>query len=557
MGSVRHFRRIGAALVALSLSACGGGGTGAGTASSVPAASSVHGNLAFSITVPPSSASQSKSRSAQFVSAATKSVSIATGSSTTNIDVGPASAGCSVNVAQPSIGENAIAAGAQPRGITKGPDGTMWFVEDSGGAIGNLTTGGTYQRFPSGLLTNDLVVGPDGFLWIAQLFGALEILRFNTSGTTFISPYSTGSQPQATHLATGSDNNVYYTPFPSSNALYRMTSSGSPGGAFPTFGAPVALTLGPDGAIWFTESNGTNAWIGRLTTAGSLNQFPLPVTAPQYITAGSDGALWFTESSTNKVYRMTTSGAVTASFAITSGGSAAIVNGPDGALWFTEFNANLIGRLTTAGALTEFSVPTASSGPTNLAFSADGTLYFTEQSANNIGTLRLSVSCTSSANVPAGNITTKVTAYDATGGASGSGHALSTQTLAVTVPANGTTTLNLTLNGVVNSISPAVVGSNLLNAGPATIVLQALDAAGNAIVGPGTFVDPNGNQLTVTLSVTSGVGTLSATAFTAPPATPIQLTWPGCFTGSTITPSVTGGSITGALTPLVLPNNCL
>jgi virginiamycin B lyase len=389
MGSVRHFRRIGAALVALSLSACGGGGTGAGTASSVPAASSVHGNLAFSITVPPSSASQSKSRSAQFVSAATKSVSIATGSSTTNIDVGPASAGCSVNVAQPSIGENAIAAGAQPRGITKGPDGTMWFVEDSGGAIGNLTTGGTYQRFPSGLLTNDLVVGPDGFLWIAQLFGALEILRFNTSGTTFISPYSTGSQPQATHLATGSDNNVYYTPFPSSNALYRMTSSGSPGGAFPTFGAPVALTLGPDGAIWFTESNGTNAWIGRLTTAGSLNQFPLPVTAPQYITAGSDGALWFTESSTNKVYRMTTSGAVTASFAITSGGSAAIVNGPDGALWFTEFNANLIGRLTTAGALTEFSVPTASSGPTNLAFSADGTLYFTEQSANNIGTLRL------------------------------------------------------------------------------------------------------------------------------------------------------------------------
>lgn len=561
MGTVGPCKRVGAAFLALALSACGGGGgtSGGGSAApAVPQAASGRGNLSFSVTVPAASAAQSKGRSPQFISAATKSVSIIAGSSTTNIDVTSTSAGCSANVAQPAFSEIAIAAGAQPRGITKGPDGTMWFVEDSGGAIGNVSATGSYRRFSSGLLTNDLVVGPDGLLWIAQLYGTLQILRFDTTGLTFAAPFSTGSQPQATHLAVGGDNNVYYTPFSSNHALYKMTSSGSPAGAVATSGTPTALTLGPDGAIWFTENNGTNAWVARLTTAGVLNEFPLTTTGPGYIATGSDGALWFIDNATNKMYRMTTNGVVTNSFAITDGSADAIVNGPDGALWFTEYTKNLIGRLTTAGSLTEFPVPTPSSNPTNLAFSGDGTLYFTEQTTNKIGTLRLPVSCTSSANVPSGIITTKVTAYDATGGAAGSGHALSTQTLSVNVPANGTTTLNLTLNGIVNSVALTRTGpTGCIGPGSIALSLLAFDASGNTIVGSGNYADAAGNALTINLS-SSGSGTLAPMSFTGPTGAQPAITYSSNFSSATVTATVSGGTFTGPISgsPLFIPSSC-
>jgi streptogramin lyase len=43
--------------------------------------------------------------------------------------------------------------------------------------------------------------------------------------------------------------------------------------------------------------------------------------------------------------------------------SSRITSGPDGNLWFTEVNTNKIGKCTTAGVITEFTVPTANSGP--------------------------------------------------------------------------------------------------------------------------------------------------------------------------------------------------
>lgn len=53
------------------------------------------------------------------------------------------------------------------------------------------------------------------------------------------------------------------------------------------------ITVGPDGALWFTQPNpGT---IGRITTAGAIIEYPVsPAASPYGITVGSDGALWFT-----------------------------------------------------------------------------------------------------------------------------------------------------------------------------------------------------------------------------------------------------------------------
>jgi streptogramin lyase len=109
--------------------------------------------------------------------------------------------------------------------------------------------------------------------------------------------------------------------------------------------------------------------IGRITADGTIATFPLPTpgASPGGITLGPEGALWFTENGAGKIGRITTSGAV-AEFALPSPGSLMsvpndIVPGPNGALWFTELRANKIGRITTQGTITEFALPPADTFP--------------------------------------------------------------------------------------------------------------------------------------------------------------------------------------------------
>jgi virginiamycin B lyase len=76
------------------------------------------------------------------------------------------------------------------------------------------------------------------------------------------------------------------------------------GGVFTEFAIPTAsaapdgITVGSDGALWFTES-GVNQ-LGRVTTSGTFTEFPLPTANnfPGAIVMGPDGALWFTQSGT-------------------------------------------------------------------------------------------------------------------------------------------------------------------------------------------------------------------------------------------------------------------
>lgn len=73
---------------------------------------------------------------------------------------------------------------------------------------------------------------------------------------------------------------------------------------------PTGITTGPDGNLWFTEATGNQ--IGRMTPAGSVQEFPLPTTChnngsrcdPEGITSGPDGALWFAEAAGNQIGRL-------------------------------------------------------------------------------------------------------------------------------------------------------------------------------------------------------------------------------------------------------------
>src|SRR6266571_3643622 len=109
---------------------------------------------------------------------------------------------------------------------------------------------------------------------------------------------------------------------------------------------------------------------------------PHPTATPNGITAGPDGNLWFTES--DKIGRITPGGTITV-FALPTANSQpfGIAAGPDGNLWFTE--SDKIGRITPGGTITEFPMPTARSRPEGITAGPDGNLWFIEFFANKIG----------------------------------------------------------------------------------------------------------------------------------------------------------------------------
>jgi len=129
----------------------------------------------------------------------------------------------------------------------------------------------------------------------------------------------------------------------------------------------MAITAGPDGAVWFT-ADGSPALICRMTTAGEVTAFPV-VSAPggplHDICLGPDGNLWFTESSPSKIGRCTPSGVITEfPVPVVNNVVVGIAAGPDGNIWFT-IPAIGIGRLNLnvlAGQEGTIAVPTLGTG---------------------------------------------------------------------------------------------------------------------------------------------------------------------------------------------------
>lgn len=115
-------------------------------------------------------------------------------------------------------------------------------------------------------------------------------------------------------------------------------------------GTPEGIVAGPDGAMWFTDSQ--NLAIVRLDSAGNFRPFPVEDSSggPGPITVGPDGNLWFIEYFSASIGRATLGGE-TAVFPVPTFLLRDIAGGPDGNVWFTtavatpELNGVLSGRL--------------------------------------------------------------------------------------------------------------------------------------------------------------------------------------------------------------------
>jgi virginiamycin B lyase len=193
-----------------------------------------------------------------------------------------------------------------------------------------------------------------------------------------------------TSVTSGPDGALWYTDS-EREVVGRMTTAGADTEYNIYYSSPQAITSGPDGALWI----GLSGAIGRITTSGSFQSVPLPsgcCAQVQGITTGPDGALWFTEGGYccgssaigNRIGRITTGGFIQESDQIPDSNPMGIAAGSDGALWFTEQQGNRIGRITTSGFIIEFPV----SGCCNLqgiTAGKPGELWFTEPNANQIG----------------------------------------------------------------------------------------------------------------------------------------------------------------------------
>lgn len=289
---------------------------------------------------------------------------------------------------------------SNPYSIVIGPDKNLWFTESGGEKIGRITTAGviTQFRIPGAQSLLGLASGPDGNLWFTdQLTGKVGYI--NTSGagiTQFALPK--GSFPQG--ITAGPDGNLWFVE-QKQNGLFKVGKITVSGAiteyatnvnvgvfqAYPPVGNPAVITAGPDGNLWFVNSqNLAVKELWKISTGGKITPVPTG-DYPISVAAGPDGNVWATESA--HVAKITTTGAET-EYAITSAGWSGICTGPDGNIWFTEVN-NSIDFVTPAGVVTE----NPSVFPTlyylaSLTTGPDGALWFPGSVSSNIGRITTS-----------------------------------------------------------------------------------------------------------------------------------------------------------------------
>ena len=417
------------------------------------------------------------------------------------------------------INEYAIpTASSQPYEITLGPDGALWFTENTGNKIGRITTAGAVTEYPiptPGSLPVGITVGPDGALWFTES-AANKIGRIDpvNKGITEYPVPTAHASPYG--ITRGPDNALWFTET-GSGKIGRMTTAGVVTEySLPTSVGLDQITAGPDGALWFDQSAGGMIGygsIGRITTAGVVNQYAGPYGFYGGLTPGPDGALWypivcevFAGCHGDAIGRVATDGTSTSYPVVAAAGPYAITLGPDGALWFTE-ETNRIGRITLAGVFSEFPAPAQGFAIT----AGTDRLWFTEQNANRIGAILPGSSATvnlTGANFPAsggtGTATITVTPANATWSALGYDSWI-TAISGPTFTGSGTLTYSVAAN---NSISAR--SGTLAIAGQQFTVTQAGMLPSFSISPTSADVSASGAANTVTVTATPPDATWTA-----------------------------------------------
>jgi streptogramin lyase len=264
-----------------------------------------------------------------------------------------------------------------PTSIVTGSDGQVWFDDDGVNQLVQLDSEGrVLKRVDCNANSSPraLVGGrDDALVWYTDA-GAQTLNRVTqTSGTPFELKFT------ASALALGEGDELWLSE--ADQAIYQMRPYVS---ITPYAAAPSrALVFGPDQNLWFP----TGTLMARLTPAQDPEYFSLGDSSANELCVGPDEALWFTDTAQHRIGRLALNGKSQLFDLPPGSGPTRIVAGPDGALWFIAEGGDKIGRISVDGEATQYPIPTSGGLPYALTVGGDHNLWFTEKFSGKIGRL--------------------------------------------------------------------------------------------------------------------------------------------------------------------------
>ncbi|HZB40594.1 MAG TPA: hypothetical protein VE487_06500 [Ilumatobacter sp.] len=296
-------------------------------------------------------------------------------------------------------------ADSQPRAITNGPDGNIWFTEgteftDAPAKIARITPAGDITEFTPELddgcnfcIITDIAQGPGDILYITS--NDPTLMRFNVATLSFEPPVqmpNTGAL--GGHLAV-SATDVWITDF-NNDVVWRYDISDGQFTPVTVFD-PGDVAVDVAGNAWFTQPGDVNAPgtsnIGRIDAAtNAVTTTPTTdgstTVAPINITVATDGQVWFTARFTPQaVGRLDPSTNSVTLFFVTNTGPRDIAASPDGSVWFTQETKDNAARITNAGVITEGKA-VKGSDPFGITVAPNGDPWYTMMAANKVATLQ-------------------------------------------------------------------------------------------------------------------------------------------------------------------------
>lgn len=263
--------------------------------------------------------------------------------------------------------------GIQPGSVAVDADGSVWFTEPTIGALSHMTVSGKITRRLLPARPAALARAPGGELW------------FTDPGTNTIWQVI-GSGESRRH------------PIPTTHG--RESGSGGAGG--PSGSGPSDITTGPDGTVWFIETEADR--VGRITPDGKITELPLfgpgdGYIRPSSITAAPDGSVWVSATLARRLARVDGKTLTITQFPVATGGGTvdaqSVAADAAGGAWFERSAGSAmdirppqaaLGRMDRTGAITYHPLPAGGPRwPGSLTAGPDAAIWFLDGPAKTVG----------------------------------------------------------------------------------------------------------------------------------------------------------------------------
>jgi virginiamycin B lyase len=267
-----------------------------------------------------------------------------------------------------------------PYGVAITDDGAVWCSLVRGGALIRLAPDGTPSSIALGgdpdLQQPSLLArGGDDTVWVTDTLGGRVLLVGDDGVRMSIDVPTADAQPFG--VASQDDGTVWFTEL-GADTLGRVDILGRltefPSG---TSGGFVSMIATSGESVWFTaNAAGAIGFVRGGDSAVQIFAVPTIDAGPVGITVGDDGAAWFTEILAGQIGRVDRSGAFT-EFALPDRDAKphAIAADPAGGYWFTLWATDQLGHIDPDGAFAFIDLPSGHSEPHGLAVAADGTVW--------------------------------------------------------------------------------------------------------------------------------------------------------------------------------------